>query len=138
MGTAVRPAKTSPGPWDAFADVDAFVDEVLAELKAMAKGRQPADALGTKAAADRSSAAQGGEGDLVRLLLWHAVAGHRIVVRHPLQHALWTVCSLDPAWPLAPAARPAAPQLAPRLRGCSGAERRGHRQSILPLGAELL
>ena len=36
MGTAVRPAKTSPAPWDAFADVDAFVDEVLAELEAMA------------------------------------------------------------------------------------------------------
>ena len=27
MGTAVRPAKTSPGPWDAFADVGVFVDE---------------------------------------------------------------------------------------------------------------
>ena len=36
MGTAVRPAKTSPGPWDAFADVDVFVDAVLAELEAMA------------------------------------------------------------------------------------------------------
>src|SRR5689334_7027002 len=36
MGTAVRPAKTSPGPWDAFADVDAFVDDVLVELAAMA------------------------------------------------------------------------------------------------------
>ena len=35
MGTAVRPAKTSPGPWDAFADVDVFVDAVLAELMAM-------------------------------------------------------------------------------------------------------
>src|SRR3954465_11469415 len=42
MGTAVRPAKTSPGSWDAFADVDAFVDEVLAELEAMAKdGSRP-------------------------------------------------------------------------------------------------
>ena len=42
MGTAVRPAKTSPAPWDAFADVDAFVDEVLAELEAMAKdGMRP-------------------------------------------------------------------------------------------------
>jgi hypothetical protein len=42
MGTAVRPAKTSPGPWDAFADVDVFVDEVLAELTAMAKdGTRP-------------------------------------------------------------------------------------------------
>jgi hypothetical protein len=34
MGTAVRTAKTSPASWDAFADVDAFVDEVLAELAA--------------------------------------------------------------------------------------------------------
>ena len=42
MGTAVRPAKTSPGPWDAFADVDVFVDAVLAELQAMAKdGTRP-------------------------------------------------------------------------------------------------
>ena len=37
MGTAVRPAETSPGLWDAFADIDVFVDEVLAELSAMAK-----------------------------------------------------------------------------------------------------
>jgi transposase len=36
MGTAVLPAQMSAGPWDAFADVDAFVDEVLAELAAMA------------------------------------------------------------------------------------------------------
>ena len=42
MGTAVRPAKTSPGPWDAFADVDVFVDEVLVELTAMARdGTRP-------------------------------------------------------------------------------------------------
>jgi transposase len=42
MGTAIHPAKTSPGPWDAFADVDAFVDEVLTELAAMAKdGSRP-------------------------------------------------------------------------------------------------
>ena len=32
MGTAFNPAKTSPGSWDAFSDVDA----VLAELAAMA------------------------------------------------------------------------------------------------------
>src|SRR5271157_4636134 len=37
MGTAVRPAKTPSGPWDAFADVDVFVDEVLVELEAMAR-----------------------------------------------------------------------------------------------------
>ncbi len=42
MGTATRPAKTFPGSWDAFADVDVFVDEVLAELAAMAKaGARP-------------------------------------------------------------------------------------------------
>src|ERR1700750_3311726 len=37
MGTAVRPAKTSPGSWDAFAVVGAFVDEVRAELEPMAR-----------------------------------------------------------------------------------------------------
>src|SRR4051812_12198854 len=36
MGTAFTPAKTSPVSWDAFSDVDAFVDAVLAELAAMA------------------------------------------------------------------------------------------------------
>src|ERR687889_937608 len=36
MGTAFTPAKTSPASWDAFADVDAFVDAVLTELAAMA------------------------------------------------------------------------------------------------------
>ena len=35
LGTAVRTAKTSPALWDAFSDVDVFVDEVLAELAAM-------------------------------------------------------------------------------------------------------
>jgi transposase len=42
MGTAVRTAKTSLASWDAFADVEAFVDEVLAELAAMeADGTKP-------------------------------------------------------------------------------------------------
>jgi hypothetical protein len=36
MGTALRPAKTSPASWDAFRDVGAFVDAVLTELAAMA------------------------------------------------------------------------------------------------------
>jgi transposase len=36
MGTAaVRTAKTRPASWDAFADVDVFVDEALTELAAM-------------------------------------------------------------------------------------------------------
>jgi hypothetical protein len=42
MGTAVRTARTSPASWDAFSDIDAFVDEVLAELAAMeADGTKP-------------------------------------------------------------------------------------------------
>ena len=36
MGTAFNRAKTSLASWDAFSDVDAFVDAVLAELAAMA------------------------------------------------------------------------------------------------------
>src|SRR3954465_6492337 len=36
MGTAFTLAKTSPASWDAFSDVEAFVDAVLAELAAMA------------------------------------------------------------------------------------------------------
>jgi hypothetical protein len=31
MGTVTRPAKTSPASWDAFCDVDVFVDDVLSE-----------------------------------------------------------------------------------------------------------
>ncbi len=50
MGTAVRPASTTPASWDAFSDVDAFVNEVLSELAAMATdGTRPAR-LGPKAA----------------------------------------------------------------------------------------
>jgi transposase len=42
MGTATRPAKTAPAPWDAFSDVEAFVDAVLAELATMvADGTRP-------------------------------------------------------------------------------------------------
>ncbi len=42
MGTAVRSASTTPVSWDAFSDVDAFVDEVLTELTSMAaNGKRP-------------------------------------------------------------------------------------------------
>jgi hypothetical protein len=39
MGTAFKPATTSPASWDAFSDVDAFVDAVLAELAVLAGTR---------------------------------------------------------------------------------------------------
>jgi hypothetical protein len=35
MGTAVKTARTSPASWDAFSDVDAFVDDVPVEIAAM-------------------------------------------------------------------------------------------------------
>lgn len=39
IGTAVRTAKTPAASWEAFRDVDAFVEEVLTELAAMAATR---------------------------------------------------------------------------------------------------
>jgi hypothetical protein len=45
MGTAVRPAKIPPGPWDAAADVDVFVDEVLASLDRLRLWRRLLDRL---------------------------------------------------------------------------------------------
>ena len=51
MSTTIRSAKTTPASWDAFADIDAFVDAVLAELARMAavrprrKGRPPKEPL---------------------------------------------------------------------------------------------
>ena len=38
--------------------------------------------MGAKATAGRSGASQGRHGDLVRLFLWHAIAGDRTAVRH--------------------------------------------------------
>src|SRR3954468_19514190 len=67
MGTAFRPAKTSPASWDAFSDVDAFVDAVLA-------GPWRA---GSQHGAGRSRhwpEQNCANGDLVRVLLRHAVA----------------------------------------------------------------
>jgi hypothetical protein len=55
MGTAVRPAKTSPGPWDTFADVDGFVDEVLEEDPGV-KIHVAVDKCGIPPAIDVSSA----------------------------------------------------------------------------------
>jgi hypothetical protein len=56
----------------------------------------PTDAIGAKSAADWSSAAQGGYGDL---FLWHAMAGDRTAVRDPFStlyglFARWTELGL--------------------------------------------
>ena len=116
MGAAVRPAMTSPGPSDAFADADVFVDDVLAELTAMARdGTRP----------QRSAPKPPLAGAALRkavMAIWCVCfcgmqwRGHRTALRYPVQHPLRTVRPLDPARPLASAARSAAPHLAARLR----------------------
>jgi hypothetical protein len=48
MGTASRPTRTSAASWDAFSDVDAFVDAVRAELAAKAADGTPQTRTGPK------------------------------------------------------------------------------------------
>ena len=111
MGTAFTPAKTSPASWDAFSDIEAFVDAVLAELAAMAATRPTRS--GPK------SALTGAALRKAIMAIWcvgFCGVQHRSALRHPLQHAVHAVCSLDPARLVAPAARPAAPHVAAGLR----------------------
>ena len=80
--------------WDASADVDVFVDEVLAELEAMARDRARPMRSGPKP--PLAGAAQGRRGHLVCFFLWHAVAGNRAAVRrHTIRRALRAVRALD-------------------------------------------
>src|SRR4051794_37597780 len=135
MGTAVRTAKTSPASWDAFSDVEAFVDAVLMELERMA-------ADGTRPT--RSGPKPPLTGAALRkaiLAIWcvgFCGLQWRSIGQLPVQHAVHALCPLDPAWAVAPAARPAAPHLATGLRRYDGPEHCGDRQPLLPLGTELL
>jgi hypothetical protein len=90
--------------------------------------RHPADPLRAQAGADRSGAAQGDHGDLVRSVLRHAVAGDWPALRHSVQHALHPVRPVDSAQSVAPPAQPLDPGLAAGLRRYSGTQRRHHRQ----------
>jgi hypothetical protein len=116
MGTAVLPAQTSTGPWDAFADVDAFVDEVLAELAVMAADGTRPIRSGPKPPLAEAALRKAVMAIWCVCFWWHAMAGHRTALRHPLRHALRSIRSLDPARPLTPVAQPAAPRLAARVR----------------------
>src|SRR3954464_14740609 len=103
MGTAVRTATTSPASWDAFSDIEAFVDAVLAELAAMAATRPTRS--GPK------SALTGAALRKAILAIWcvgFCGVQHRSALRHPVQHAVHALCALDPARAMAPPARPAA------------------------------
>src|SRR3954462_1495326 len=53
--------------------------------------RPPADPLRAEAAVDRSGAAQGDHGDLVRGVLRHAMARHWPALRHSIRHAVHAV-----------------------------------------------
>src|SRR3954466_3328236 len=88
MGTAFNPAKTSPASWDAFSDVEAFVDAVLAGPW---RQRHATTAVRAEATVDRSGAAQGDHGHLVRRVLRHAVAGDWPALRHSIRHAVHAV-----------------------------------------------
>jgi hypothetical protein len=65
MGTAFNPAKTSPASWNAFSDVDAFVDAVLAELAAMAADGTRRTRSGPKPTLTRLRGFVFGNGDFV-------------------------------------------------------------------------
>src|SRR3954467_15083663 len=128
MGTAFNPAKTSLASWDAFSDVDAFVDAVMAELTTMA---------GTKPTRRRPKP------PLVGAALRKAIM------------AIWCVCfcgmqwraigqlsrsarctrCLPPARPVAPAAQPLDPGLAAGLRRRCRSQYCYHRQPIMSLSA---
>jgi hypothetical protein len=123
MGTAFRPAKTSPASWDAFSDADAFVDAVLTELEAMAADGTRPTRFGPKPPLTGAALRK------AIMAIWcvgFCGMQHRPAVRHPIRHALHALCPLDPARAVAPAARPLDPSLAAGLRRHSGTHRCHH------------
>ena len=135
MGTTFNPAKTSPASWDAFADVDAFGDAVLAELAAM-----PAD--GTR------STRSGPKPPLTGAALRKAIMAIWCVAFCGMQwRAIGQLCdipfgtlyTLFARWTrVAPPAQPLDPGLAAGLRRYSGTQRRHHRQPLMSFSADLL
>ena len=113
MGTAFNPAKTSPASWDAFSDVDAFVDAVLAELAAMAADGTRSTRSGKKP--PLTGAALRKAIMAIWCVAFAACSGaHRAALRHSVRHAVLPVRPVDPA--VAPAAQPLDPFLAAGLR----------------------
>src|SRR5687768_17487225 len=135
MGTAVRTAKTSPASWDAFSDIEAFVDAVLAELAAMA-------ADGTR------RTRSGPKPPLTGAALRKAIMAIWCVAFCGLQwRAIGQLCdipfgtlyTLFSRWTrVAPAARPLDPGLAAGLRRRCRSQRCHHRQPLLSFGTNLL
>src|SRR4051795_12073439 len=133
MGTAFNPAKTSPASWNAFTDVDAFVDAVLVELASMA---------GTK------PTRRGPKPPLTGAALRKAILAIWCVAFCGMQwRAIGQLCdmpfgtlyTLFARWTrVAPAAQPLDPGLAAGLRRYCRSQRRHHRQPVMSFGADLL
>ena len=138
MGTAFNPAKTSPASWDAFSDVDAFVDAVLAELAAMAADGTRSTRSGPKPPLTGAALRKAIMAIWCVGILRPAVARHWPAVRHSVRHAVHAVRPLDPAWSVAPPAQPLDPGLAAGLRRQTRTQRRHHRQPVVSIGADLL
>ena len=136
MGTAFKPAKTSPASWDAFSDVDAFVDAVLAELAAMAADGTRSTRRGPKPPLTGAALRKAIMAIWCVCFLRHAVAGDWPALRHSIRHALHPVRPLDPA--VATPAQPLDPGLAAGLRRYCRSQRRHHRQPLMSFGADLL
>src|SRR3954466_8618538 len=133
MGTAFNPAKTSLASWDAFSDVDAFVDAVMAELTTMA---------GTKPTRRRPKP------PLVGAALRKAIMAIWCVCFCGMQwRAIGQLCdipfgtlyTLFARWTrVAPPAQLLDPGLAADLRRYCGTQRRHHRQPVVSLNTDVL
>jgi len=92
MGMGVRTPRDSPASWDASADVDAFVDEVLMELAATEGDGTKPTRSGLKLALSGAACTRRSES----LLLRHPIACHRPALRYPVQHAAHPVIPVGP------------------------------------------
>src|SRR3954447_19385042 len=96
-------------------------------------GGQEANTARAEAAIGRSSTAQGDHGDLVRVLLRHAVARDRPTI------PFGTLYTLFARWTrVAPPAQPLDPGLATGLRRHSRTQHRHRRQPVVSFGTDLL
>ena len=138
MGTAFTPAKTSPASWDAFSDVEAFVDAVLAELAAMAADGTRRTRTGPKVPLTGAA--------LRKAILaiwcvafcgmqWRAIGQ---LCDIPFGTAVLPVRPVDPARAVATPAQPPDPGLAAGLRRYCRSQRRHHRQPLVSFGTDLL
>ena len=113
MGTAFTPAKTSPASWDAFSDVDAFVNEVLVKLAAMeADGTKP-----TRSGPKRALAGAALRKAIPAIWCLRFCGMQWRAIGQLCDIPFSTLFTLFSRWTrVAPAARPATPRMAAGLR----------------------